>query len=148
MGSRRNRLKRRFAGRREQPPEAFVLFLDENLDRCAPILLTIEEAGVLCEEQSARFSPGASDDLWLPQVAANGWCILTKDKRLRYNEWEKRALLQHKAREFCFSSGNMSGPEMAAALRKALPRMRRFAERTPGPFVVMIYKSGDTKRIL
>ena len=141
-------MKRRSAGKPAQPPEDFVLFLDENLERCAPILQMLAAEGVRVELHSAHFDRGAGDDVWLPQVAQSGWCILTEDKRLRYNEWEKKALRLHKAREFCFSSGNLSGMEMAEALRKALPAARRFAEKLPGPCVIMIHKSGTAKRVL
>ena len=46
--------------------------------------------------------------------------LLTKDKRIRYNELEKTAVLRHGVREFYFSSGNYSGTEMAEMLIDAL----------------------------
>jgi len=129
-------LKRRSAGKPAQPPEDFVLFLDENLERCAPILQMLAAEGVRVELHSAHFDRGAGDDVWLPQVAQSGWCILTKDKRLRYNEWEKKALRLHKARVLLLvgkseRDGNGRGfaqgsPRSAALCREASGSVRHY----------------------
>jgi hypothetical protein len=52
-------------------------------------------------------------------VGLEGWVLLTTDKRIRYNFLEKRALEENAVREFVFTSGNMSGQDMAAALGPA-----------------------------
>jgi hypothetical protein len=68
--------------------------------------------------------------------------LLTKDKRIRFNELEKAAVLQHRVREFYFSSGNYSGAEMAAMLVAALRDMIRICRRHDPPFIASITKSG------
>jgi len=68
--------------------------------------------------------------------------VLTKDKRIRFNELEKGAILRNHVREFYFSSGNSSGTEMAEILITALPGMfKLFREHEP-PFVASITRSG------
>jgi len=69
--------------------------------------------------------------------------LLTSDKRIRYNSLEKLALELHAVREFVFSSGNMSGQDMAAALERALNRMRNLCARTKPPFVASITRTGE-----
>lgn len=71
------------------------------------------------------------------------WVLLTADKRIRYNLLEKQALEENAVREFVFSSGNMSGQDMAQALETALPKMRRLSRKTIPPFVAAITKAGE-----
>lgn len=69
--------------------------------------------------------------------------MLTADKRIRYNFLEKHALEEHSVREFVFTSGNMSGQDMAAALELALPKMRHLCRKLKPPFVVSITRLGE-----
>jgi hypothetical protein len=69
--------------------------------------------------------------------------LLTADKRIRYNFLEKHALKQHAVREFVFTSGNMSGQDMAAALELAIPKMRRLCHKLQPPFVASITRAGE-----
>src|SRR5712692_6826572 len=114
MMSRRGRSKKQSAGSRtRQPslPEDFVLYLDENLHSCKPILDALIQHGVKHERHGNHFPPGTEDTIWLPFVGQKGWVLVTKDKKIRYNELEKAAVLQNRVREFYFSSGNYSGTE-------------------------------------
>jgi len=94
------------------------------------------------ERHGQHFAPGTEDTEWLPFVGERGWVLLTKDKRIRYNELEKAAVRQHKIREFYFSSGNYSGAEMADMLIAALRDMARIFRRQKPPFIASITKSG------
>ena len=78
-------------------------------------------------------------------IGENGWVLLTKDKRIRYNELEKAAVRQHKIREFYFSSGNFSGEEMAEMLTNSLRDMVRIFRRQKPPFIASITKSGNAE---
>jgi hypothetical protein len=90
-----------------------------------------------------QFPSGALDETWLPVVGKNDLVLLTTDKRIRYNFLEKRALEENAVREFVFTSGNMSGEEMATALEVALPKMRRFCRKFNPPFVAAITRTGE-----
>jgi len=94
------------------------------------------------ERHGQHFAPGTEDTEWLPFVGEKGWLLLTKDKRIRYNELEKDAVREHKVREFYFSSGNFSGVEMAEMLIDALRDMVRVFRRQKPPFIASITKSG------
>ena len=90
-----------------------------------------------------QFQQGTPDEAWLPLVGSEGWVLLTTDKRIRYNFLEKRALEENAVREFVFTSGNMSGQDMAAVLELALPRMRRLCGKLKPPFVAAITRTGE-----
>ena len=124
------------------PPDEFVLFLDENLHSCQPLLDALQQAGIPFQRHSDHFSAGTPDDDWLPLVGRSGWLLVTHDKRIRYNELERRAILRHGVRAFILTSGNLSGQEMASLLVNAFPQMQRICRRNDPPFITSIAKSG------
>src|ERR1700734_859656 len=138
MAARPSKSKKPFAGSAPSPcpspPDNFVLYLDENLCNSRAILDTLSKLVVRFERHLDHFTRGIPDETWLPLVGSKGWVLLTADKRIRYNFLEKQALEEHAVREFVFTSGNMSGQDMAAALDLALPKMRRLCYRLKPPF--------------
>jgi len=78
----------------------------------------------------------------LPFVGTQGWILLTKDKKIRFNELERSAIQRYRVREFYFASGNYSGAEMAEMLGAALRDIARFCRRYDPPFIASISKSG------
>lgn len=116
--------------------------MDENLHNCRAILNSLQEAGIGYERYGSHFSPGISDDQWLPLVGREGWLLITVDKNIRYNELERRALMRFRVRAFVFTSGNLSGDDMAKLLVTAFPKMERICRRHDPPFVASITKSG------
>lgn len=95
------------------------------------------------ERHGNYFAPGTEDSDWLPFVGQHGWILLTKDKRIRFNQLEKTAVRRHRVREFYFSSGNFTGAEMAEILVAALPGMIRTVRKFDPPFIASIAKSGQ-----
>ena len=62
-------MKRQSAGKPEQLRlDDFVLYLDENLDNCKPILDTLATHHIRFERHQQHFERGVEDDLWLPFV--------------------------------------------------------------------------------
>jgi hypothetical protein len=80
--------------------------------------------------------------VWLPLVGQQGWILLTKDKRIRFNQLEKTAIRRYHVREFYFSSGNFTGAEMAEILVAALPQIVKVCRKQEPPFIASISKSG------
>jgi hypothetical protein len=120
----------------------FILYLDENLDNCKPILDVLLNNRVQHHRHSDHFARGVADEVWLEYVAERAWVVLTKDKRNRYNELERVVLRQYGVREFYFGSGNVTGTEMAQALVIAIPRMRTLIREYGPPLVGSIARSG------
>ena len=147
MAARRSKSKKPSVGKERSPspspPDDFVLYLDENLCNSRAIQDTLSKLGIHFERHLAHFDRGTLDETWLPLVGSNGWVLLTADKRIRYNFLEKHALKLHAVREFVFTSGNMSGQDMAAALELAIPKMRRLSHKREPPFVASITRSGE-----
>jgi hypothetical protein len=123
-------------------PDDLVLFLDENLHNCSAILDSLAQLNVRCERHGQYFKAGAADSEWLPLVGRQGWLLITLDQSIRYNELERRAIERWGVRAFIFTSGNLSGKDMAVLLVKALPVIRKLCKRQPAPFIATITKTG------
>jgi hypothetical protein len=124
-------------------PERFIVFLDENHCNNQKLLDVLKKAGVPGERHLAHFARATPDEDWLPFVGKNGWALLTSDARIRYRSNEKRAVLESGVRMFYFSTNNLSGTQMAAALEKALPKMQRIYAGQKPPYCAAITKSGE-----
>ena len=139
----RRKLKKLSDGKHEQLLlDDFILYLDENLDNCKPIIDALTASNVKFERHRDHFKRGELDEVWLPFVAERSWITLTKDKQNRYNDLERDALRLSKAREFYFGRGDFSGIEMAQALNLAIPEMRRVCRVYNPPLVASISRSG------
>jgi predicted nuclease of predicted toxin-antitoxin system len=117
-----------------------VFFLDRSLE-CAAVVQALRDAGAELQVHSEHFADDERDDVWLPEVARQGWAILTKDKKIRRRPIEKEALIRSGARAFVLSSGNMRGQEMGDVLVRHLRRMERIVHRTDPPFVAVVHRS-------
>ncbi len=125
------------------PPPELVIFLDENHCNNRRVLDRLAQEGVRVERHSEHFAPGTADTDWLPVIGQEGWVVITSDKRIRRRALEKQAVSENRVRFFCFTSNDMSGQEMADALGRALPSIRRIAENNTPPYVATISKSGS-----
>ena len=123
--------------------DEIVLFLDEGLHRCRPILAALESLGVKYERHCDWFGRGTEDRVWLPVIGEKGWIVLTTDKGIRYNELEISTVRQYKVREFVFSSGNLSGQKMAEIVVKAMPKMKKICRKTNPPFIASVTEAGN-----
>lgn len=138
-------MKRQFDGNPEQHwrHEPLVLFLDETLHNCRPILAVLNELGIKFERHGQHFKPGTLDEIWLPVVGQNRWTLLTHDQRIRYNRLQIEEVRENRVREFVFTSGHLSGVMMAEILRKAIPKMQRLLKRCEPPFIASLTSSGN-----
>jgi hypothetical protein len=120
----------------------FILYLDENLDNCKPIVEALADSKVKIERHRDHFARGTPDEEWLRFVAERSWVVLTKDKRNRYNEFERVSVRRFKVREFYFGRGDFSGAEMAEALKLAIIEMRNICRSYSAPVIGSITRTG------
>ena len=125
-----------------KPPEGTVFFIDRSLG-VDPIRTALVDAGLRVEIHDDYFDRDADDRVWLRDVGARGWVILTKDQRPRYRPLELAALRSSRARVFILVAGNLRGSEIAAVFVKALPRICKILASRSGPFVTRITKAGE-----
>lgn len=102
------------------------------------------EVRVLTEE---GFSADALDVDWLPKVAANGWAVLTKDKRIKKHPLERRAVFSAKAGMFVLVAGGIGGEAIGEAFARALTSMERIWRTRARPFIATVSAQGDVRVI-
>ena len=125
------------------PPDSLAIYLDENRCNNKRVLAVLANAGVRVERHLDHFNRGTLVEDWLPLVGKNGWALLTTDKRIRFRTNEKQAVIRYKVRMFYFSKNDLSGEQMASALEKALPEIRKLYSKQPAPFFAAITKTGE-----
>ncbi len=81
-------------------------------------------------------------------VGRERWVVLTKDRRIRYRNLERRALMQAGVAAFILTAGDLTGEEMAGVFVAALPTMKRFLAMHDPPFIAAITRGGRASLIL
>ena len=120
------------------------LFLDRSLGRRqVPTLL--RDVGLRLHTLSEVYGIPADEDVtdvdWLALAGSQGWLVLMKDERIRYRAAEREALVLHKVRAFCLTSGNLCAEDMAAQFLAVLDDIAR-ACRSHGPFLYAVSTRG------
>jgi len=91
----------------------------------------LHNAGCAVKLHDDCFTPDTPDIVWVPEVARRGWVMLSKDLSIASNALERETLFESGARAFLLSQQNLSGPAQAAALLRALRRIRNVARSEP-----------------
>lgn len=80
---------------------------------------------------------------WLAEAGRRGWIALTHNKEIRYNTQERDMVMRAGVPLFMLI-GHHPHSVLATNLVHSLPRVVRFFQRTPRPFIARVYKaSGD-----
>lgn len=120
-------------------------FLDRSLGRTTASRL--REAGYVVHLIADHYRNDANDvpdEDWITEGCANGWVLLTKDKKIRYRAAELEALQE--GHLFCLVSGNMDIAQMTQAFLDAIPKIERAASAESVGFW-HIYRNGTIKRM-
>jgi len=124
----------------EQP----TLFLDRAIDGNLLAAALIDAGATIVRHRDA-FEDDADDVVWLTEVGKNGWFVITRDARIRYNPLELQALKAAEVGTFVFVPKNLTGAEIAAIIVLSLPAIQDAARSTVRPFVIKIYRDGSLK---
>jgi hypothetical protein len=140
MTGKRRRSRKPSGTKAESLLEASTFFVDECLGKGVGIAL--REAGLLVQLHKDHFKEGTPDEIWIPEVGARGWVVLTKDKAIRRNSAERRAVIVARARILTLPRGSYTGAEMAEIILSNRPKIGRFLKNHPPPFIARISASG------
>jgi predicted nuclease of predicted toxin-antitoxin system len=105
----------------------------------------LRAAGVKVECKTDHYDQETPDSVWVPEVGARGWIILTADKNIRHNLIELAALLKSGTHSFILTSGNCTGPEIAKSLVAALPQIMGIVATIPPPAIGTVSKAGKVR---
>jgi hypothetical protein len=132
--------------RDQDPLEHAVLFIDRCLGKKS-VASPLREAGLHVEVHDDHFPQDAKDEEWLPVVGERGWLVITRDDRIRYHALEAAAARGAGVGMLVVVSKNLTGPQTAEILLKAMERIRRFLTKHRPPFMVKIYRNGSIQRL-
>jgi hypothetical protein len=125
--------------------DSCVFYLDEGLSECKALHAVFTTHELRFERHYVHFPDrknGTEDHVWLELVGRNDWIAITKDKGIRYLPLERELIKSYKIRQFSFSSGTMSGGDMAAILEAHLRAVWNCILKTERPFVAALNKGG------
>ncbi len=123
--------------------ESPVFFIDRSLGRSL-LATRLRVAGLDVRVHDEHFPPEAFDETWLEAVAANGWCVLTTDLRLRYEPLPRAAIVRGRLAVFEFSKGDRTAEEQARAFLRRSARILDLCRNGRRPFVARISQHGVT----
>lgn len=118
--------------------------MDRALGRVT-IAEALRNAGSSVEIHDAHFVQDAKDTDWLGEVGRRGWVVLTKDHHIRTRQNELIALLSAGVAAFVLTAGDLSGPEMANAFVRAMPKMNRMLIGQKKPFIAAFRHMGSLR---
>ncbi|HXD18889.1 MAG TPA: hypothetical protein VN654_17875 [Vicinamibacterales bacterium] len=121
--------------------------MDRSLGR-KKVPEALRTAGVEIRVHDELFPQGMEDVVWLREAGVNGWIVITRDDRIRYNQLEKQAVIAARLRFFSITSSSLTGDEAAALILSALERMSRLCRRhSKRGFIAKISRGPDVKII-
>src|SRR5262245_50184724 len=105
MARTRSTLRKRSAASssRRKPTDPLVFFIDRSLGR-KKVPHALRAAGVHIRVHDELFPQGTEDVVWLREAGANGWIVITRDDRIRYNQLKKHDVLAARLRFFSITS--------------------------------------------
>ena len=108
----------------------------------------LRAAGVEIRVHDELFPQGTEDVVWLREAGLNGWIVITRDDRIRYNQLEKQAVIAARLRFFSITSSSLTGEEAAALILAALGKMLRLCrQHSKRGFIAKISRGPDVKII-
>jgi hypothetical protein len=122
--------------------DPLVYWVDRSLGKdIVPTALRAAGVNVTTYADLYPDDPKVEDHVWIPEVAARDWVILTKDKNIRRSPVEIAALRTANARYVCLSAGNMRGDEQAACLVQHWKTIDSVVAHKPVPLIVSVTRT-------
>lgn len=131
---------------KKDPLETAVFFIDRSVGKKS-VAGPLREAGLTVELHDDHFPQDAHDEEWLVEVGRRKWCVVTRDDRIRYRRLEAQAVHNAKVAMFVIVSKNLTGPQTAEVILKALGRIKRFISSHRRPFIAKIYRDGRVEKL-
>jgi hypothetical protein len=118
-------------------------FTDRNLGHLLPVAMGL--LGIPIEIHDTHYTQFTPDDVWLPEVGANGWIVLTQDPRFLHNENEKEALVSNGVGCFVLVTDGLKKWEKLRVIAKVWDEVEKIVADTTPPYIYRITKAGDVK---
>jgi hypothetical protein len=123
-----------------------VIFIDRSIPKgVATALKAVRNDVRWLEDDFAHNTP---DEDWLRDVAAWGWLVVSRDKKIRTRPRERQAIVDNGVGAFCLTQkDNPTRWEYLKLLCKTLDDMERTFATTAKPFLYGVDSHGEFRRI-
>ena len=145
MTSPRDKLRKQLATSRARL-KRFTFLVDVSLGKGVTAALQAKKFNA--DDHSKYFSSNADDVEWLTRAGKlqrsdrkKQYIVITKDKWIRRNPHERAAVMAAGLRQFCITSGGMTGEELQALVMMSLERIADIIETREPPFIASISRS-------
>jgi uncharacterized glyoxalase superfamily protein PhnB len=115
--------------------DLYTFFLDRASESKA-LYDALTAKGAHVEMHRDYYKDDEDDQVWLPEVAAKRWIIISQNQ---FNELERQAIRNAKGRAFLIVHGEMKGDEEAVMVAAALPKMLRILKANAVSFIARLY---------
>jgi hypothetical protein len=112
-------------------------FTDRDLGKQFAEIL--RSAGLSVERHADHFPPDTADEVWLEAVGRRGWVALTHDRRIRYKQNEREAVMRHGV-ALLVIVGAVPFADLARAFVVTRPRIEEFLRVQTPPFIAKVYR--------
>lgn len=120
-----------------------TFFVDRNLEAKA-FILTLQAAGIVCEPHSAHFRHDTKDRIWIPEVSALGWIIVTGDRRIASNPDERQAVIDSGGRSIHLVMGrNGTHKTVAVNFVNSFTKIDEFVKQHQAPFLAVLTRPNE-----
>jgi len=92
-------------------------------------------------------APETKDPDWIPKVAAEGWLIITRDRRIQEKRAEINAIRDHGAKMLNFASDDAGSTRGQPEVFMTRWREIEALVNAPGPFIYVISRTGRFRPI-
>ena len=140
-----------FAGENALPLRAEatgrVIFTDRTIGRPVVQALQLVRDDVLWLED--RYPANTRDQVWLAAAGRHGWLVITRDRRVRYRNYEKAAIREQGVGCFVLAERrDRSKWKLLKILVASLDEMIDRFEHTDRPFICLLDGGGACRRVL
>lgn len=88
------------------------------------------------------FPEDEDDPVWLEYIGIEGWILITRDERVRYNPAETQALKAHGVGAFFLGGKHRTRCELIQQVVRNWPRIKEVAAKTRRPFAFRVRPTG------
>ncbi|HEX4421908.1 MAG TPA: hypothetical protein VH165_28545 [Kofleriaceae bacterium] len=108
------------------------------------MLRRLRDNGMRCERHRDYFAQDAEDEAWIPEVAARGWIIVTRDAAIQRRPGERSAWISGGAVVIMVRGDRLNAEEMARMLLAAHAggRLDDFIAKRTTPMVIQLRTDG------
>ena len=115
-------------------------FIDNNLS--LHLAKGMKEFGEDVIHLTEKFQPATNDEIWLEFVGKNGFVLITRDERIRWNPAERAAFRKYKVGAFFLGGKNLTRCQLIQQLVRNWPKVKNTAAKETRPFAFRIPPSG------